>query len=158
MASAPAANHATRIAIQLNHVLVSHMKTDWFVWFHTLKILNRFKMFPCWIPYSFSLRCGRVGKVYLVVFSYLFNVLKAIPCVTSYGMWVAWCQSGGYSSAICVVRCLWDALGCGPEAMGEPLGEEQMPLWLLTILLCVNTKQKPNPSAEGIEVNKRGRN
>lgn len=32
--------------------------------------------------------------------------------------------------------------------MGEPLGEEQMLLSLLTILLCENTGQSPNPSAE----------
>ena len=68
-------------------------------------------------------------------------------------MWAAWCERGGYSSAICFFRCQRVALGCGPAAMGEPLGEEQMPLWLLAILLRVNDRQSPNPPAEGIEVN-----
>lgn len=35
----------------------------------------------------------------------------------------------------------------GLRPWGEPGGEEQMPLWLLTIL-CVNTGQRPDPPEE----------
>ncbi len=73
-----------------------------------------------------------------------------VSCRMSGGMWVARCQKGAAPvGTICSVRCMRGALGCGPAAMGEPLGEEQMPLWLLTILPCVSAKRQPNPSAEG---------
>lgn len=38
----------------------------------------------------------------------------------------------------------------GLQPWGEPRGEEQLPLWLLTIL-CVNTRQRPDPPAEETE-------
>lgn len=38
----------------------------------------------------------------------------------------------------------------GPQPRGEPRGEEQMPRWLLAIL-CVNTRQQPDPPAKETE-------